>query len=438
VKVSGKEILLRLVVVLAASLFVFEAMATVWLALTEGTLFQLRPATPAGLSPAPSPISERSTVAILSPYFGYSLRPGITVEQLLGVRASPLFDAPNGVVWSRVRHQKASELGMWNDRPVPYVPDADEKVVGIFGASVAAWLVLQAGDQLAASLARAVPGKRIVLLNFGVPAGKQPQQLLLLSYLLSLGQHFDLVINIDGYAEVVFGSGNVDDGVNFTMPSTHMIKPIWRGSDAEPSFRNFSLLARYIEAKDKSATIARWRNHNRSAAMEMILRAMQIHFDRTAEAAMTDVMHIPSDARQDIYVMPKSLEASGIDALPHIAEHWRRSSSAMALMSNGVGAGYLHVLGPSPFAGARHFSRDELAIVQPDNPLSRRAAIGFPYLLARPPNLDGERAAYVAATGVFDHVPEPVYADAVHQNMRGAEIFSEFIARQANSRRLLH
>ena len=355
-------------------------MATVWLAFANGGLFQLKPkasSASADLSATPSPTRS---IAVLNPYFGYSLRPGITVERMLGARAPFLFDAPDGPVWTRVKHVKASQLGMWNEKPIPYVPNADEKVVGVFGASVAAWLVLQAGDRLAAGLANAAPGKRIVLLNFGLPAGKQPQQLLILSYLVSLGQHFDLVINIDGFGELVFGSNNVDENVDFTMPSIHMTKPLWHSADTERHrIQDFSLLMAHMEANDRSATIARWRSYNRSAAIEMVLGALQTHFDAKAQTALLEIVRTPVDAANEVYVMPRSREASGTDALPHIAEHWRRSSSAMALISNGVGAGYLHVLGPSPFAGSRHFSHEELAIVQPDNPMSRQAAVGFPF-----------------------------------------------------------
>ena len=44
--------------------------------------------------------------------------------------------------------------------------------------------------------------QEIVLLNTAVGGYKQPQPLMVVSYLLALGAHFDAVINIDGFNDV--------------------------------------------------------------------------------------------------------------------------------------------------------------------------------------------------------------------------------------------
>ena len=90
---------------------------------------------------------------------------------MLGSRALWLFDAP---VWARVKNVKVSELGTWSEHPVPYAPGPEVSSSVFLGASTSAWMVLQASDVLVAGLQKAVPGKRIVVLNFGDPRGNNP------------------------------------------------------------------------------------------------------------------------------------------------------------------------------------------------------------------------------------------------------------------------
>ena len=54
---------------------------------------------------------------------------------------------------------------------------------------------------------------------------KQPQQLLVPTYFLSIGQVFDLVVNIDGFNEVALSSVNHQRGLDISMPSAmHLIR----------------------------------------------------------------------------------------------------------------------------------------------------------------------------------------------------------------------
>jgi len=83
----------------------------------------------------------------------------------------------------------------------------DENTVTVFvtGGSFALGLYLQSGDLLK-QLLEELPmyqGKHILVTSVALGGYKQPQQLLALQYLMALGAQIDLVINIDGYNEVV-------------------------------------------------------------------------------------------------------------------------------------------------------------------------------------------------------------------------------------------
>ena len=55
---------------------------------------------------------------------------------------------------------------------------------------------------------------------------KQPQQLLILSYFLSIGQSFDVVVNIDGFNEVAMSPLNDARGLDISMPSVMHMDPL--------------------------------------------------------------------------------------------------------------------------------------------------------------------------------------------------------------------
>lgn len=109
---------------------------------------------------------------------------------------------------------------------VPLKRKDDEVIVGVFGGSVAGGFALaaQKSPEFSAQLAR-VPawhGKKVRILNFGMPGFKQPQQVITLAYLLSLGQQFDLVLNIDGFNEIVTSHRNWTSGAEPSFPSDEL------------------------------------------------------------------------------------------------------------------------------------------------------------------------------------------------------------------------
>ncbi len=85
---------------------------------------------------------------------------------------------------------------------VPWMKRGPEHlVVALIGGIVCGPDRTLGGAQLTTGLAKA-SGREIRLVNLGMGGYKQPQQLMTLVYLTSLGAEFDLVINIDGFNEV--------------------------------------------------------------------------------------------------------------------------------------------------------------------------------------------------------------------------------------------
>ena len=91
------------------------------------------------------------------------------------------------------------------DKTVPIHTKSNNKVIlGIFGGSVAFWFSALGIDSLINELRKSPIffNKEIVVVRVALGGYKQPQQLIALSYLLALGAHFDIIINLDGFNEL--------------------------------------------------------------------------------------------------------------------------------------------------------------------------------------------------------------------------------------------
>ena len=138
----------------------------------------------------------RVAEAVFHPYVGYVLR---------ATREGDYIGETNWKANNRGFHNLFSDK---NDAccDYPYVPDKGEIVMGVFGGSVGSGFALSAQISGTFDKLGNLPewrGKKVRVLNFALPGFKQPQQLMTLAYFLNMGQHFDIIVNIDGFNEAV-------------------------------------------------------------------------------------------------------------------------------------------------------------------------------------------------------------------------------------------
>ncbi len=97
----------------------------------------------------------------------------------------------------------------------------DQLIVAVVGGSVARQFVDNATESLQNELAThpKYRDRTITILPLAVDGYKQPQQLTMLAYLMTLGAEFDIVINLDGLNEVALPAmDNVPMGVFSAFP----------------------------------------------------------------------------------------------------------------------------------------------------------------------------------------------------------------------------
>ena len=202
---------LRLAVVNLVIFFVTAELLALGIFYYEhGWLFYVDP-----YRPTIAPIEEGSADALtavgLHPYFGPTHRPGIRFDvppELRSGEADDVVATNNFGFPSRVNY--------------PFSKTSDRQfVIGVFGGSVGAYFCRLGTARLEQTLRRSAVfnNREPVTLCFSHEGYKQPQQLLVLSYFLSIGQPFDLVVNIDGFNEVALGRINDRYGWDVSMPS---------------------------------------------------------------------------------------------------------------------------------------------------------------------------------------------------------------------------
>ena len=182
-------------------------------------------------------------------------------------------------------------------------------MVGIFGGSGAAWFCEGGSDRLGSRLAEAPSfrGREIVPLCFAHEGYKQPQQLLILSYFLSIGQELDLVVNIDGFNEVALSRLNDARGSDISMPSVMHMDPLTALLDQSSlTTEKVESLARIQGYRRRVNAAAERANGARSAAMYFVYSRLHAVLDRQYQAEVRRFDALPAGAATSkIRVTPK-------------------------------------------------------------------------------------------------------------------------------------
>ncbi len=143
-----------------------------------GWLYYVDPYRPQ-LAVVAEPRGGRLVTAALHPYFGPTHQPGIPFDMPAALREpGASIDTPRPAT---------NNFGFTSRHDYPVARTSERQVlVGIFGGSVGAWFCEVGAGRLAAGLAKtpAFQGRDVVPLCFSHEGYKQPQQLLILSYLL--------------------------------------------------------------------------------------------------------------------------------------------------------------------------------------------------------------------------------------------------------------
>jgi hypothetical protein len=362
----------------------------------------------------PLPVIEETAQGALTgdalhPYFGPIHRPGV--------------------------RQETNNIGFGSPRRYPFErTDARQFLVGIFGGSVARQFCDRGTPRMIAALQRnaAFAGRDVVPLCFAHEGYKQPQQLLVLTYFLSIGQQLDLVINIDGFNEVALGTYNNDRGRDISMPSPLHIDPLINLIDRStmtPAM--IQSLAAIDRDKQRLNELTRRMGENDVAAVNFVLER---YFERTLNRYRSELARFgelppnPPDASL-VLVTPAVKPRDASTLYEDIAEEWASSSRLMNEVLAARSVPYVHVLQPNQYFTKRKFGDAEARVaLNSTTPFKPPVERGYP-VLERAGAALKEREHFFDATAIFDGEPLAVYDDdCCHYTQRGNDLLADFIA----------
>ena len=341
----------------------------------------------------------------------------------------------------RANSGKSNNYGF--DCPYDY-PLARERpewyIIGIFGGSVADDFYREGTERLRAKLTQHpfFASREIICLNFAMGGYKQPQQVEILTYFLSLGQELDMVINIDGFNEVVFCFNNNRLNVDIAMPSAQHLLPLRDLMESGAlNQEKLDSLWKIQHYKGKLNRLEKTLQHTPLAFLYLVGSTYRslLYQKYRAEILRFDGLIKPVKAGQvvdsllNIKTTPAVRDESRL--LAEIASLWSRCSTVMSrsLAAQQGKSLYFHFLQPNQYQSKKIFTPEEQkSALDQQLPYHILVGKGYPVLQAAIPRLRENQVNAFSAVEIFDNLEKTVYIDnCCHFNRLGNEVLADFI-----------
>lgn len=261
---------------------------------------------------------------------------------------------------------------------------------------------------------------------------KQPQQLLALNYFLALGARYDLVINLDGFNEIVLPySDNLPFGVFPSYPRhwniysrKHIntaanlilaerirlgseradIKNFFSGTPLR--FSNFGLLTWKILDNKKSNQLYEAENRLRDA-----VKNMETDYQSTGPQFTVD---------------------DTLQFFKEQAEFWKQSSVQIGKLGKAMDFDYFHFLQPNQYLdGTKSLTEEELSNAYESGDFAYKAAVqkGYPLLIEKGKEMKAEDIDFIDLTEIFKNEKKTIYNDkCCHFNQYGYDLIADAIS----------
>jgi hypothetical protein len=340
-------------------------------------------------------------------------------------------DDPNHILFGETSPE-ARELGFPNNPASPLQEaDPDRLVVAVLGGSVAADFVRKGADVLAERLVQ-LPrfrGREPVILSLALPGYKQPQQLMALAYMLALGAHFDLVLNLDGYNELIASVHNYEGkGVFPAYPK----RRFERVGDLDAEVRLGLGEIAYVQEIRRERSLFFSLAPLRWSLTAGLVWKLQDRGLESRVAAAQERLGRGDPAERYQARGPRRQFASSEALLEEVAALWGRSSRQMHALTRAHGSEYHHFLQPNQYLPDSKVltAREREKAFRPGTRRDELIRGGYPLLQREGARLAGEGVHFHDLTGIFDGVEGPIYVDiCCHVNKAGNRLIAEAIAR---------
>ncbi len=273
-------------------------------------------------------------------------------------------------------------------------------------------------------------GREVVILSHGRGSFKQPQQVMLVAYLLDLGYRPDLILNIDGFNEVALGADNASMGTNPIYPHWPQYVPV-----ASKRMQSEEVVALASELRGLQGSL-------QHAADEALERG----FLGSAVLGRYTVSRVTKLANQCGALQDRIKEAlaqqPGFDptqgprfetgrekTLDLIANGWVDASLQLDALAKAHGLLYFHVLQPTLHdQGSKPLTETEIERGKLKPTWKQGVIEGYPRLRQESHRLTERGVLFLDATDTFKTLEEESYFDGCHFRGPGMVMFSERVA----------
>lgn len=326
-----------------------------------------------------------------------------------------------------------SEYG-FVDRRVPDNPTApvtaktaDNFIVLVTGGSFAYGTSIASSVGYLEDQLRTLPplkDKKIIVHTVSVGGYKQPQQLLALSYFLSLGAHFDLILNIDGFNEVALPeSENISKKVNPFYPrmwwmrvgrinNPEMLVSLAKIELVKERRKNTAQLFSAFPVRYSVIANLCWQLYDQQA--ELKVKRMEEGFTSSKIQEGKKLRYVATGPAFNYKNEPELYQ--------DLARVWSSSSLQMHHLSRANNIDYFHFLQPNQYVkDSKPMLEEERKQAWRDGQSYKTGVErGYSYLIEAGKKLSDEGVTFYDLTGIFADNSDVLYRDSCcHLNEKG-------------------
>ena len=332
-----------------------------------------------------------------------------------------------------IKHKEdhSESFGFANDFDISQQEDPQRLTVLLTGGSVAMGLSREAALERALNekLRKRGDSRTVRVFNAALLGFKQPQQLLLVNYLLSAGAKFDAVINLDGFNEVVLPyTDNARFGINPLYPRLWGARVARKEGTADKE-----VIARIASMRDQrlglltriDGTILRY-----SAVAGVLSRLKVVNYDNKIIDLNKQVVQWNRIGFDFELMGPRIKQKEQSEILALAALTWKTSSMLLHNLLRSMDIDYFHFMQPNQYVvGSKKFTPEEKGYFLPMSDYGDSALKGYPLIIKLGQELSEQGVPFSDLTMLFTNISETVYMDACcHLNLFGNKLLAEAIA----------
>jgi hypothetical protein len=362
-----------------------------------------------------SAIATEDRPEVAHPYLGWILNPQTNATVEAGGRMVPV-----------------NEMGFADDGPTLRKRTPGHFLLGIIGGSVAQQFSFRGADALRHRLAQSArfQGVTVDIVRLSFAGFKEPQQLMTLNYLLSLGGELDALVNIDGFNEVALPTCENQEDIFAAYPrlwNTLTLNLVDPRRSAE-AYRLLELRALRQEA-GRAMVHSPFRY---SPTRNLIWKVRDLYLSHKLIALGRVVFEKEREQGRPFETAgPPQLYHGDKAMFRQLAEIWSNCSRQLNYLCRGNRIAYVHLLQPNQYVpDSKPLGLAERgAAYREDHCYAFSVRAGYPVLIREGAKLQADGVDFHDLTRLFAAFADPIYTDpCCHVNQKGNDLLAEAVA----------